>query len=199
MPYWCPGIQYPRFFPHPPGQPLLDRSLSIWSSITYPWWSHADYCCWFFCPWYAWKCFPKLAAPFCAKGLRWGWLAYGSLVFPSLPFWRWGWHFLFSSLQKLLLVTIIGYRLLPCNELWQPPQCSWVHPVDLCVHRLLKYSLNWSFSTKGTTSFHRLFSLVCGTWASWRPVLLVMTKAKKAFSTSAFPWILHDQVLHLIE
>lgn len=78
-------------------------------------------------------------------------------------------------------------------------ECVLSMPMDLCIYSLLKYSLNQSFSTKGTTFFHQPFSLVCGNWNSWRSVLLVMTKARKAFSTSALSYTLHNQVPHLIE
>lgn len=48
-------------------------------------------------------------------------------------------------------------------------------PMDLRMPRLLKYSLSWSPSTKGTCSLFQSFCSVSETWDSWR---LVLVKAK---------------------
>lgn len=64
---------------------------------------------------------------------------------------------------------------------WIPSAC-----MALGMFSLLKYSLAWSFSTNSISYLLHIISQIFGTWDSWRPVLLVRTEAKKAFSTSAF-------------
>lgn len=155
------------------------------------WRSEACWYYWLFsCPYFAWKWFPRSAAPSSSKGLRWSWLACGSLGPTSLPSRRRGWHLLCSSLQELLPTAMIDYRLSSIALQWYLPapsvlmcashQGPWIYMDPVCL------SLPWPDPFPPRVHLCATFPLVSGTWDSWRPVLLLKTEAKEAFGASAF-------------
>lgn len=88
------------------------RRSSGLSSMTSPWWMHADNSWSPFCPSSAWKWFPGLVVPTPSQGWRWVWPACGSLGPPSCPSSRWEWHLLSPSHQASLPIAMMSERFL---------------------------------------------------------------------------------------
>lgn len=135
-----------------------------------------------------------------------------SITFPGIKVSLTGLYFLWSS---FLLFLKIGVTFAFVQSLGTSPNnkakiiesgltitsasslstCGFISSghMDFWMYSLCKYSLTRSFSSTGTSSLLQPLSLVSGTWDSWKPLLLVKTEAKKAFSTSAYTYTLGGQ------
>lgn len=120
----------------------------------------------------------------------WSWPAVSSLGPPPCLFIE-EWYFISSRLQALISVAMMDQKLLRDLTItsatsFSTHRCITSELMTLQMSSLLSYSLTWSSSTKSTASLPQPFCLASGNFDSWRPVFLVKSETKKAFSTSAF-------------
>lgn len=123
--------------------------LSGLSSMTSPWWIHADHS-WLFCPSCACKWFPGWISPSPFQALMWCWPACCSLG-PPCPQGRQEGHWLCSSSSRHHSHSQIAKSSLMMTSVRSPSAYGYIPsgPTDSHLSSFLKCSLTWSFSTQG--------------------------------------------------
>lgn len=131
-------------------QAFCHGRLSGLSSVTSPWWIHADHS-WLSCPSCAWKWFPGWITPSPFQGLTRCCCSLG----PPCPQWRQEWHWLCSGSSRHHSRSKIAKSSLMMTSTRSLRTYGYIpsRPMDLYLSSFLKCSLTRLSSTKGKFSF----------------------------------------------